>query len=137
MSNEEREMMLDLLCDKFVYGLSEEEARKLEELGYDPAEAESIELTIAALSTAEVGAETEMPASLQQKLASAAANQKAVMVPAEAEPAPVPQREIVLSGGRGSWFGWLGWAAAAAASGSRAARTSRSMSECGNRLPRP
>ena len=117
MSSEEKELMLDLLYDKFVYGLSDEEAKQLEELGYDPAEAESIELTIAALSTAELGAEAEMPASLQQKLMSAAADQKAVMVPVEAEQAPVPQREIILSGdSRGSWFGWLGWATAAAAS---------------------
>lgn len=115
MSSEEKEMMLDLLCDKFLYGLSDEEAKKLEELGYDPAEAESIELTIAALSTAEFGAEAEMPARLHQKLAAAAAGQKAAMSPAEKEEAPLPQREIVLSGdNRGSWFGWLGWATAAA-----------------------
>jgi hypothetical protein len=120
MNGEENEKVLDLLCDKFIYGLSEEEARQLEELGYDTSEAESIELTIAMLSMADLDAEEQMPAALQQKLEASAAQFSAQMAPAalaEPDEAPVPQREIVLSGGGGSsWFGWLGWATAAAAS---------------------
>lgn len=119
MTEKEREMMLDLLCDKFVYGLSEEEARKLEELGYDQREAESIEMTIAALSMADLDAEAEMPVSLQQKLRASASEFAGSMSPSAVEETRGPQREIVLSGGGdrwGSWFGWLGWAAAAAAS---------------------
>ena len=116
MTENEREMMLDLLCDKFVYGLSEEEAKKLEGLGYDPKEAESIELTVAALSMADLATE-EMPADLQSKLQAAASDFAGEIRTAEAEEIPVPRREIVLSdGGTSSWFGWLGWAAAAVAS---------------------
>jgi hypothetical protein len=113
MSSEEREKMLDLLCDKFVYGLSDEEARKLAELGFDPNEAESIELTVAALSTAGLESDAEMPASLREKIAGDAAE---YLASTGVESAPVPEREIVLNGGSRSWFGWLGWAAAAAAS---------------------
>ena len=117
MTEKEREMMLDLLCDKFVYGLSEEEANKLEEFGYDPREAESIEQTIAALSIVDLESEAEMPVRLQEKLRASASDFASGMQSAETEEQPVPQREIVLSGGSsGSWFGWLGWAAAAVAS---------------------
>jgi len=116
MTENEREMMLDLLCDKFVYGLSEEEAKKLEELGYDPKEAGSIEMTVAALSMADLETE-EMPAGVQSKLQAAASDFAGGTRAADAEGGPVPKREIVRSnGGSGSWFGWLGWAAAAAAS---------------------
>ena len=68
MSDEEKEKVLDLLCDKFVYGLSEEETKELERLGYDPQEAESIEHTIATLGMVDLDAEAEMPASLKARL---------------------------------------------------------------------
>ncbi len=118
MTENEREKMLDLLCDKFVYGLNEEDAKKLEELGYDPREAESIELTVAELSLAELESRSEMPAGMQEKLRVSAAEFADSMQPATTEEdAAVRQPEIVLSGGpSGSWFGWLGWAAAAFAS---------------------
>ena len=112
MSSEDKEKMLDLLCDKFVYGLSEEDARELERLGIDPNEAESIEQTVAALSLAGLDAEAEMPKSLREKLTSDA---DAYFSAAEAESEVTPQRQIVLDGGTRSWFGWLGWAVAAAA----------------------
>lgn len=109
MSDEEREKMLDLLCDKFVYGLSEEESQKLDDLGFDPGEAVSIERTIAALGLVDLDAESPMPASLHEKLLRGADEHF------KAESVEV--REIVLSDGpRVPWFGWLGWAAAAVAS---------------------
>jgi anti-sigma-K factor RskA len=114
MSGEEKEKVLDLLCDKYVYGLSEEEAKELERLGYDPKDAESIEKTIAALGLIDLEAEAAMPASLQTKLMRDADEFFGSTV---ADEEAVPQRQIVLDGGSGrSWFGWLGWAAAAAAS---------------------
>lgn len=113
MSDEEKEKMLDLLCDKFVYGLSEDDARQLEKLGYDKREAESIEKTIAALALVDVDAESEMPAHLRSRLLSDADQFFGV----ETERNATPEKQIVLGGGsRTNWFGWLGWAAAAAAS---------------------
>lgn len=115
MSDEEKEKVLDLLYDKFVYGLNEEEARELDSLGYDAGEAESIEKTIAVLGLVGLEAEAAMPASLQAKLRKAADENfgsAAGVMPAAVE----PERQIVLSGPRPSWFGWLGWAAAATAS---------------------
>jgi hypothetical protein len=111
MSDQEREKVLDLLYDKFVYGLSEEEATELERLGYDPTEAESIEKTVAALGLVDLD-EAEMPASLQANLMRDADDYFGTVAADET----VPARQIVLDGGSGrSWFGWLGWAVAAAA----------------------
>lgn len=117
MTDQEKEMMLDLLVEKFIYGLSEEDSKKLDKLGYDPSEAESIELTVATLGMVDLPANEHMPAHLHDKLMNAVdevVGAKSKNVEAIDEPEP---REIVLSGsGSGSWFGWLGWAAAAAAS---------------------
>ena len=68
MTGEEKEKVLDLLYDKFVYGLNDEEARELDHLGYDQRDAESIEKTIAALGLVDLDSATEMPASLTSKL---------------------------------------------------------------------
>lgn len=114
MSDEEREKMLDLLCDKYVYGLSEEDERELENLGYDPKDAESIEKTVAALGLIDLDAEAPMPVSLQTKLMRDA---DGFFGAASTEEDTVPQRQIVLDSGSGrSWFSWMGWAVAAAAS---------------------
>ncbi len=112
MSDEEKEKVLDLLCDKFVFGLSEDEARELERLGYDPDEAESIEQTIAMLGLVDADAEAQMPASLTTKLLRDADEHFGT----DSDERPVPVREIVIGEGPNrSWFGWLGWAVAAAA----------------------
>lgn len=117
MSDQEKEIMLDLLCDKFVYGLDDAEAKQLNELGFDAKEAASIEQTIAALGLVGLDAEAPMPAHLQAKLLQNAESyfgSEASAVVAEEE---LPARQIVLSGGSGSsWFNWLGWGFAAAAS---------------------
>ena len=105
MNGEDKEKMLDLLCDKFVYGLSEDEARKLEELGFDLKDAESIEQTVAALSLAGLDTEAEMPGSLRAKLTMEADK---VFGSKEPESDTLPQREITLDGGTRSWFDWLG-----------------------------
>jgi len=114
MTREEKEKVLDLLCDKFVYGLNDEEARELDHLGYDQRDAESIEKTIAALGLVDLDSAAEMPASLTSKLLRDADDHFGAD-PAN-DVAAVPQPQIVLGGGRGrSWFDWMGWAVAAAA----------------------
>lgn len=113
MNVEEKEKMLDLLCDKFVFGLSEADAKQLDNFGYDQKEAESIEKTIAALGLVGLDTESEMPAGLYARLSAAADDHFGVETAASSGMA---EREIVLtSGPRFSWFSWLGWAAAAAA----------------------
>lgn len=116
MSDDEKEMMLDLLCDKFVYGLSDDEARELDRIGYDPAEARSIEQTVATLGLVDLSDDARMPAGLQAKLSAAADD---YFGPAPAEDY-MPDRAVIVpetTGGIGkSWFGWLGWATAAFAS---------------------
>ena len=45
MNVDKKELMLDLLCKQATYGLDEQETKQLEQLGYDNADAESIEMT--------------------------------------------------------------------------------------------
>ncbi len=115
MNGEEKEKMLDLLCDKFVYGLTDEQTRQLESLGYNQKEADSIEMTVAALGLVDVDAQSAMPSHFQAKLLREADGYFG-FDQAEAEEPAIPERQIVLSSGRSPWFGWLGWAAAAMAS---------------------
>src|SRR5688500_20282628 len=108
MTENEREMMLDLLCDKFVYGLSEEEAKKLAELGYNPKEAGAIEMTVAALSMADLETE-EMPAGVHSELQDAATDCAGGTRAADAERRLLPKAELVRSSGAsGSSLRWLG-----------------------------
>lgn len=118
MSNDREGLMLDLLCQKAVYGLSREEEKRLSDLlaeagpGFDP---ETFELTAAALSTARLSTEMELPANLRSRIAAdaerffdekeAAVSRNDVTVPAETDK-------------KRSGFSlpsWLGWAVAAAA----------------------
>ncbi|HMQ03664.1 MAG TPA: anti-sigma factor [Pyrinomonadaceae bacterium] len=114
MSEEEKDRVLDLLIDKYVYGLNEEESLELVEAGYELDEAESIEQTVATLCLAGLDSSSEMPPELYSKLLKQG-HEIADSAPARPEEVQ-PVREIVLSGGRSTWFGWLGWATAAAAS---------------------
>ncbi len=111
MRSEEKEKVLDLLCDKFVYGLSDEQTAELERLGYDAEDAESIEKTITALGLIDVNADAPMPASLQAKLTRDADR----FFGSSEEEARAGRREVTDNAGGRWWFGWLGWAAAAAA----------------------
>ncbi len=111
MNSEEKEKVLGLLCDKFVYGLGNEEAKELDRLGYHPDEAASIERTVAVLGLIDLDAEAAMPTSLHSKLMSDAAHHFGIE-----ESSPMPSRQIVFDRGpRRGWFDWLGWAVAAAA----------------------
>ena len=108
------EIMLDLLCKKAVYGLTEQEERQLAELQRDAGVADdspSFERAVAAINLAALGTQEEMPDSLHQRILADAA----VHLP------PVPRETAAVSSPAketpgGGWFGWLGWAFAAAAS---------------------
>lgn len=120
MNEDTKEIMHDLLCKQAVYGLDEQETKQLQQLGYDGAEHESIDLTVAALGLVGLNTKDEMPAHLHSKILANAENffgaQNAVM-PTSETVVSAPVREIILNETSVSrpWFGWLGWAAAAAA----------------------
>ena len=119
MNQEKEELMLDLLCKKAVYGLTADEETQLADLerGSGRSEdAESIELTVAALSLAGLDhAHAEMPKNLQSRVAAEAERyfDERESRPA-AEVTPSVAAKPVEPAGSGL-FGWLGWAAAAAA----------------------
>jgi Anti-sigma-K factor rskA len=120
MNNDEKELMLDLLCKQATYGLDEQETNVLEGMEYRAADADSIELTVAALGMIDLDTKEEMPAHLHSKILAGAGNFFAAQqnaVPDTADVIAPPVREIVLNETPTArpWFAWLGWAAAAAA----------------------
>ena len=106
--------MLDLLCKQAVYGLNEQETAELKNLGYDERERDSIDLAVAALALADLDTNVQMPAHLQSKILTDAADLVGLRTPADS-PVAVAARPATINESSGSWFGWLGWAAAAAA----------------------
>lgn len=123
MSEEQQDILFDLLTKKAVYGLDEAEQRELDELDEGNADAEfrSLEITAAAINLAGLGIEEEMPARLYSKIADAAAARFSIAEAKTEEPttvatAPVYGRnEIFADKPANSWFSWLGWAFAALA----------------------
>lgn len=113
MSEKTEEIMLDLLCKKAVFGLSESEERELVELQREAGvqdEALSFELTAAAIGTIGSDMNAEMPAALREKILADAGKYVAVRE-AEDPPPIIAFREIETdSAGPASWFSWLGWA---------------------------
>lgn len=115
MKKELDERMMDLLCDKTLFGLSDEELRELEtfEKNADGGmEAHSLELTAAKLGLIGVDQNAEMPSHLFEKIV--ADSQRHVAAEENVFTAP---RGTVLTEATsgGGIFSWLGWAAAAAA----------------------
>lgn len=114
MKNEIDERMLDLLCDKALFGLSEEELRELAEFEATAGPTDEdlmLELTAARLSTIGSVEGAELPEHLFEKIVRDSKGhvltEENVFTARRAE----PPRD-----GRGpGMFGWLGWAAAAAA----------------------
>jgi anti-sigma-K factor RskA len=118
MNQEMEELMLDLLCKKAIYGLTTGEETQLADLqraAGNLGDAESIELTVAALSLAGLDyGEAVMPKNLQARVAAEAERffDERESRPAASEPSVAAETLRPV----GSWlFGWLGWAAAAAA----------------------
>lgn len=119
MSEEQKEILFDLLTKKAVYGLDDTENNQLDELDPGTAELEfrSLEITAAAISMVDFSAEEPLPSHLFSKIA-ANANQYVGATEAVADtPWPPVYRNDEAGDNRParSWFGWFGWVAAAAA----------------------
>jgi len=115
MSEEQRELLFDLLSKKAVYGLDQSEQSQLEEMGPGAADAEfrSLEITAAAISMAGLTEDEPMPAHLFSKIL-ANADKQFGKIAAETDSPWPPTYKSDEKPSR-SWFGWLGWVAAVAA----------------------
>jgi len=121
MSEEQRELLYDLLTKKAVYGLDEAEQRELDE--FDAAivtdEFNSLEITAAAIGLAGLADEEPLPPHLFSKIAADAKAHVGTVEPETVilqDAAPIYGRDEIFSDRPArSWFGWLGWAAAAVA----------------------
>jgi anti-sigma-K factor RskA len=121
MSEEKKEKMLELLSDKAIFGLSDEELAELAEMEKDfPAlNDESFELAAASIGMLNLETSEPMPAHLRTKIAADAekyfasrkAEVSAVETPTEKEEL---QKTFTFEPKRSIW-NWLGWAVAAAA----------------------
>ena len=123
MNNNMDEKLRDLLCDRAVFGLTDEEAKQFDELsnGADgDMDALSFELAAAAIAVAEMRRE-EMPAHLEAKLLKAAeshfAREKDSVEAEESGIHDQPTQSFQWKETKPSrsFFDWFGWAAAAAA----------------------
>jgi anti-sigma-K factor RskA len=114
MSEEQRELLADLLTKKAVYGLDKAEQDQLDGLNSDAAEMEfqSLEITAAAISMVGLTDDESMPSHLFSKISAAADKQFGKIEMAEDSPWPPTYQAERPSR---SWFSWFGWAAAAAA----------------------
>lgn len=125
MTEEQRDLLFDLLTKKVLYGLEPSEEQQLAKFDQNIVEAEfrSLEITTAAINMAELGEFEPMPDHLFARVSEGASEwmPKAAAEEAVTAPAwqPAEDRGITYAEperpGLG-WFGWLGWAAAAAAS---------------------
>lgn len=118
MTEEQKELLFDLLTKKAIYGLDEAEERQLNTLDAHAVELEfrSLEITAAAISMAGLGQEEPMPAHLRERILDSGEQ----FVGSKSEPviAPWPPSQETSDKAipvKGSWFGWLGWATAVAA----------------------
>lgn len=120
MSEEQNDLLFDLLTTKAIYGLDEAEERQLAE--FDPGttdlEFRSLEITAAAITMAGLETEEQMPSHLFARILDS--GEEFVLAAKDvAEPVAAKRETVSDEAGRtrsaGSWFGWLGWAAAAAA----------------------
>ena len=116
MTEEENELMLDLLCKQAVYGLTEEETRQLEQLDNGDYDAASFEMTAAQIGLLDLKAE-QMPDHLLAKVTADADEYWAKKNSVEADVRESPRSEVQIAGSkvRGSFMDWFGWAIAAAA----------------------
>jgi anti-sigma-K factor RskA len=115
MKKELDERMMDLLCDRALFGLSDEELRELEmfEKSADGGmEAHSLELTAAKLGLIGIDQSAEIPSHLFEKIVADSRRH----VAAEENVFTAPRGTVLTEApaGGGLW-NWLGWAVAAAA----------------------
>ena len=108
MSQQNDELLFDLLEKRAVYGLTAEEEKQLEELG--GADDLSFDRAAAAINIADLGTIDEMPANVRARVV-ADANEFF----ADKQPASAPVETAAPAKSGLGLFGWLGWAVAAAA----------------------
>ncbi|MFZ1702545.1 MAG: anti-sigma factor [Pyrinomonadaceae bacterium] len=115
MTEEQKELLFDLLTKKAIYGLNEAEEKELAELDPGTAGADlfSLEMAAAAISLAGLSEQEQMPSHLRERILDASSEY--VGVSQAVAPWPPPTEDETEAAVGGSWFGWLGWAAAAAA----------------------
>ncbi|HEY8559066.1 MAG TPA: anti-sigma factor [Pyrinomonadaceae bacterium] len=153
MNEQDKEKMLELLSEKAIFGLSEEELAELARLEKDfPAlDDDSFELAAASIAMLNLETNEPMPAHLQSKIAADAekyfAAQKSPAAvsepPAETEGV---QKTFAFEPGKSIW-NWLGWAVAAAAcvllavniytTRDELARSSQRISDLERQIPTP
>ncbi|MBC7899335.1 MAG: anti-sigma factor [Saprospiraceae bacterium] len=117
MTEDENEIMLDLLCKKAVYGLTKEEAGLLEQFEAGDFDAGSFEETAAAIGLIDLKAEP-MPDHLQAKVMADADeyfSRDSVFSKNEADTSSQRTGQVSHTKVRGSFMDWLGWGVAAAA----------------------
>jgi hypothetical protein len=117
MNPDRKDMLYDLLAQKVMHGLDEDEQRQFDEL--DPVwandEFRTLEMTAAAINMAGVEPDEELPEHLYSKIAADAANYIDSLETASEPWPPTIGREIFAETPHRSFFGWFGWAAAAVA----------------------
>ena len=120
MTEKEKEKMLELLSDRAVFGLTEEERNELAELEKNRSdwslEAESLELAAAAVQLVNLEAEEQLPAHLRARVVADADRFFAARATAAPErPSEEEfQKTFAFEPKRSVWQ-WLGWAVAGAA----------------------
>ena len=118
MTEEQKELLFDLLTQKAVGGLDQTELEQLNALDPGTADAEfrSLEITAAAISMIDLLPVEPLPPHLFSKIA-ADANEYVGTDKAVDSPWPPAYKNVESQEkpSATSWFGWLGWAAAAAA----------------------
>lgn len=114
MSEEQNELLFDLLTKKAVYGLDEAEQDQIDELdlGSGDAEFRSLEITAAAISMVGLTDDEPLPAHLFSKIS---ANADKLFGKVSTEDSPWPPAYQTDEKPSRSWFGWFGWVTAAAA----------------------
>jgi anti-sigma-K factor RskA len=123
MTEEQRDLLFDLLTKKAVHGLDAAEQEQLARFDSDVVEAEfrSLEITAAAINMAELPEFEPMPDHLFARVIESSNEfvAKPEAVETTAPWPPAEERTITYAEPERAsmpWFGWLGWAAAAAAS---------------------
>ena len=107
MSQQNDELLFDLLEKRAVYGLTSEEQQQLDQLG--GGDDLSFDQAATAINLADLGPVDEMPANVRARVVADANEFFAEKQPASEVEAPEPDRSGL------GLFGWLGWGVAVAA----------------------
>ncbi len=119
MNENEQEKLYDLLCTQAVYGLNESETKEIAQIASTAdgnIDVQSLELTVAMLSLADLNADEPMPEHLESRIL-ADFNQQNAGDQIHESIHDMQTREIkwIEPASRPSFLSWFGWAVAAAA----------------------